>query len=338
MTADTTGSAGGPSLRYRARCPDCGWSQRFRKRVQAISAQDSGCPHCDRGVGVSRVRAASPDGGETCDQCGLPAVYEVDRPSGIGEYTRHLCTRHVNDPDEADMIDGRTMADGGREGWHACDYCGAEYRDPKAAIKCCSDRLVADGGLADVVADEFPVVSSEISDPDGATAYQVLATRVRPADHPRLERAGFHSPQTLYVLFSPGGRPLADYDPYKLANDAPGADSGWIVDQLRELNDSLRGDEVDRGRGVETDGGTRTAENGAEAETFYVYVCRNCEKVSGPKPVEASARVDRDIHNRNRHGGAPVAELESFEVADYVGRRPMDTPDFGIDGADGGDE
>jgi hypothetical protein len=100
------------------------------------------------------------------------------------------------------------------------------------------------GGLEMTAAGSFPVVSSQISDPDGATAYQVLAVRIDPEGHKDLERAGFHSPETLFMLFSPGGRPLADYDPYQIKRECPGADNGWVVDQLEELNDVLRA-EVD---------------------------------------------------------------------------------------------
>jgi hypothetical protein len=99
-------------------------------------------------------------------------------------------------------------------------------------------------------AGSVPVVSGQISDPDGATAYQVLAVRVEPEDHEKLERAGFHSPDTLFTLFSPGGTPLADYDEYRIARECPGADNGWIVDQLQALADALRA-EVN-------DGGSRT--------------------------------------------------------------------------------
>jgi len=99
---------------------------------------------------------------------------------------------------------------------------------------------MSDAELLDLVTDEFPVVSGKVSDPDGATAYDALAVRVQPEDHPRLERAGFHNPQTLFVLFSPGGRPLADYDPYQLKRDCPGADNAWIVSQLQALATEAR--------------------------------------------------------------------------------------------------
>lgn len=123
---------------------------------------------------------------------------------------------------------------------HECDGCGAAYHNRDAAFECCSDRTATDGGLKDVVDDEFTVVSAQISDPDGATAYQALAVHVEPENHPRLQRAGFHSPQTLFTLFSPSGRPLADYDPYQLASDCPGGSNGWVVDQLQALNHTLK--------------------------------------------------------------------------------------------------
>ncbi|MFD1588730.1 hypothetical protein ACFR9U_17260 [Halorientalis brevis] len=101
------------------------------------------------------------------------------------------------------------------------------------------EEIVTDGGQAEffeLVADEFPVASGKVSDPDGATAYDALAVRVQPEDHPRLKMAGFKSPQTLYVLFSPGGRPLADYDPFRLKRECPGP-ADWLVDQLQALSD-----------------------------------------------------------------------------------------------------
>jgi hypothetical protein len=65
---------------WRARCPDCGWSRTFSDRLDATDRQyGSGCPYCDRGVGVSRVEVAT-DGGtvtegaddspDTCPECG----------------------------------------------------------------------------------------------------------------------------------------------------------------------------------------------------------------------------------------------------------------------------
>ncbi|MFB6179552.1 MAG: hypothetical protein ABEI77_07515 [Halorientalis sp.] len=189
-----------------------------------------------------------------------------------------------------------------------------------------------------MVLDEFQVASSKISDPDGATAYEVLAMRVLPGNHPELENTGFHSPQTLFCLFSPKGRPLADYDPHRIARECHGADNGWIVDQLRDLDDELQSEGVDRGKGIETDGGTQAAEAEGESETFHVYACLNCEKVSSPKPNESSARVDRDIHNRKKHEGAPVAELRSFEESEYVGRAPTNAPDFDLGSEESDDE
>lgn len=92
--------------------------------------------------------------------------------------------------------------------------------------------------LLDVVTDEMPVASGQVSDPNGATAYQALAVRVQPEDHPRLQSTGFHSPQTLYVLFSPGGTPLADYDEYRIARELNGP-GDWVIDQLHDLGQEV---------------------------------------------------------------------------------------------------
>lgn len=59
-TADTTDSGG---VRWRARCPDCAWSRTHDERSRANAHKDRGCPRCNRGVGVSKVRPAT-DGGE----------------------------------------------------------------------------------------------------------------------------------------------------------------------------------------------------------------------------------------------------------------------------------
>lgn len=53
---------------WRARCPDCGWSRTYTHRTDATDRQHStGCPNCDRGVGVSRVEVAS-DGGTVAEE------------------------------------------------------------------------------------------------------------------------------------------------------------------------------------------------------------------------------------------------------------------------------
>jgi len=162
---------------------------------------------------------------------------------------------------------------------HKCANCGATYQGRGAALECCSEDLRTDGGLKDIVCDEFPVVSGQISDPDGATAYQALATRVRPEEHPRLERAGFHSPQTLFTLFSPGGTPLADYDPYRIAREISGRDTDWVVDQLQALDDALESEMADEPE-VRTDGG-HDPEDGPNPESLPAQYTPAIVRLSG---------------------------------------------------------
>lgn len=67
-----------------------------------------------------------------------------------------------------------------------------------------------------------------------ATAYTVGVERLVPDDDPELEPAGYHSPQLLYAVMTPGAV-VADYDVHRLARELPG-DAGWAVDQLRALD------------------------------------------------------------------------------------------------------
>jgi DNA-directed RNA polymerase subunit M/transcription elongation factor TFIIS len=54
---------------WRARCPDCGWSRTFSDRFDATDRQWTGCPTCNRGVGVAPVEVAT-DGGTTTEEAG----------------------------------------------------------------------------------------------------------------------------------------------------------------------------------------------------------------------------------------------------------------------------
>jgi|GEM_PF-2888968 hypothetical protein len=67
-----------------------------------------------------------------------------------------------------------------------------------------------------------------------ATAYTVGVERLVPDDDPELEPAGYHSPQLLYAVMTPGAV-VTDYDVHRLARELPG-DAGWVVDQLRALD------------------------------------------------------------------------------------------------------
>jgi len=67
-----------------------------------------------------------------------------------------------------------------------------------------------------------------------ATAYTVGVERLVPDDDPELEPAGYHSPQLLYAVMTPGAV-VTDYDVHRLARALPG-DAGWVVDQLRALD------------------------------------------------------------------------------------------------------
>ena len=84
---------------------------------------------------------------------------------------------------------------------------------------------------------------TRISD-DEATAYTVGVERLDPDADSELEPAGYHSPQLLYAVMTPGAV-VADYDRHRLARNLPG-DAGWVVDALRDLDyDELAGSETD---------------------------------------------------------------------------------------------
>lgn len=104
-------------VRYRARCPDCGFSTTRKNAGDAYGLQYSGCPECGRGLGVSPVRPAdgwtteTPEPAETgqCDSetkdgepCELPAGY------GREGYHRGPCHIHA----ETDHCDGETVKGG----------------------------------------------------------------------------------------------------------------------------------------------------------------------------------------------------------------------------------
>ncbi|MFB6179551.1 MAG: hypothetical protein ABEI77_07510 [Halorientalis sp.] len=139
MNATAT-AASGPSYRFRVRCPDCGWSQTHRTRAPVTHRQRLGCPHCNRGVGVSKVRAAvdggdrGGDSGPTCHECGRAAVYEREHEQGCVTYTRFYCTTHGrNLCDDSHLLDGQdsgneqpVMADGGQEQWDVTEPAGLD--------------------------------------------------------------------------------------------------------------------------------------------------------------------------------------------------------------------
>ena len=66
------------------------------------------------------------------------------------------------------------------------------------------------------------------------TAYTVGVERLEPDANPELEPAGYHTPQLLYAVMTPGAV-VADYDAHRLARALPG-DAGWIVGELRDLD------------------------------------------------------------------------------------------------------
>ncbi|EMA57240.1 hypothetical protein [Halorubrum lipolyticum] len=75
------------------------------------------------------------------------------------------------------------------------------------------------------------------------TAYTVGVERLEPDADSELEPAGYHSPQLLYAVMTPGAV-VADYDVHRLARNLPG-DAGWVVDELRDLDyDELAGSDA----------------------------------------------------------------------------------------------
>lgn len=122
------------------------------------------CPECDSArinVNVQTNRYGnSAETKHRCRDCGSQFDEPAMRPVKHQNDTRHGLAAKLSDPDT------ELMTDGGRDDWYACDACGAEYRNAKAALDCCSDRLddvdrgegiVTDGGLKSMnaFADEF---------------------------------------------------------------------------------------------------------------------------------------------------------------------------------------
>jgi len=66
-----------------------------------------------------------------------------------------------------------------------------------------------------------------------ATAYTAGVERLHPDVDKCLERAGYHSEGTLYVVMA-GGETYASHDRYAIARELPG-DAGWVTEALRDL-------------------------------------------------------------------------------------------------------
>lgn len=201
--------------------------------------------------------------------------------------------------DRAGEFDPSLVTDGGSEG--ECERCGTlterttltgEFRcescgrqvakqHREASREECQDALeeyVTDGGV-DVGRN---VVIGEIS--GRATQYTAMLVRLDPDERPGLKSAGFHSPATLYVLFT-GGNTFADYNRHRLERKLPG-NAEWIHDELQDL-------QVQLGNGrIETDGG-QVLEQDADAcppghleefrreeitprTTLVIYRCPDC--------------------------------------------------------------
>ena len=84
---------------------------------------------------------------------------------------------------------------------------------------------------------EFPdeVTTTVLREPDGPTIYAAMAVRIVPNED--MGTAGFHSPDTLYVVFE-SAHPVADYDPFRLSRRLSGR-SDWVIDQLEKLKEEL---------------------------------------------------------------------------------------------------
>lgn len=76
------------------------------------------------------------------------------------------------------------------------------------------------------------------------TAYTVGVERLDPDDDPELEPAGYHTPQLLYAVMTPGAV-VTDYDVHRLTRSLPG-DASWVTAELRDLDyDELDAPEAD---------------------------------------------------------------------------------------------
>lgn len=79
----------------------------------------------------------APESGCNCKHLaeGARCIHCQERETTAGPQLWHDDDRDDDGPDAV------LLTDGGRDGWHECDHCGAAYRDPKAAVQCCADRL-----------------------------------------------------------------------------------------------------------------------------------------------------------------------------------------------------
>lgn len=69
------------------------------------------------------------------------------------------------------------------------------------------------------------------------SGYTVRLERLDPEEDPALERQGYGSKTTLYVVFG-GGQVWADHDPHRLVRTMPGAND-WLHEEFDRLRDRL---------------------------------------------------------------------------------------------------
>lgn len=69
------------------------------------------------------------------------------------------------------------------------------------------------------------------------SGYVVRVERLDPRLDPALEREGYHSETTLYVVFG-GGQVWADHDPHRLVREMPGSNT-WLHDEFDRMRDRL---------------------------------------------------------------------------------------------------
>jgi hypothetical protein len=70
------------------------------------------------------------------------------------------------------------------------------------------------------------------------SGYTIRVERLDPEEAPALERQGYHSPTTLFVVFG-GAEVYADHDRHRLVRQLPGSND-WLHDHLGRLAERVR--------------------------------------------------------------------------------------------------
>lgn len=363
-SADASASRpAGPTIRYRVRCPDCGYSDRFRSKTNAIRKQDTGCPRCGRGVGVSKVRADPDnqpliaDGGHPAGAGGSAAPPETATDGGSVDVV------HA-DPDAVDAVDPEEFP---RR--YDPAVVSARNADSSTETVCYADVQVKEGGHIEYV------------QWDGRTGMipewrwcqvRKLCTEYVPETERTFRRVVDEDQRYLPPLAK---QQIDDVD----RGEGIEADGGWPEgDPCPECGDLMdvgavgnpgetitwqecedcnigwgpftgyvdTSDNVDRGEGIRTDGGQAVEDPGdfegssvtedAETVAFYQAVCTACAPGSHdcwrgrPFTRESFAAIQSETHQQAN--GCDAARVRTFET-EAIGSLPREKPPVETDDA-----